>query len=82
MRNQIITKIFDKIIHSDENELYLLERNNYSKLFEMSYDTLKMILLDNKVIYIGAIREEEFIIDFKEINSSEKIVVLTEGKTF
>lgn len=79
MYNQIITKIFDEITHSDGNEFYLLERKNYSELFEMSYDTLKINLLDNKMIYIGAIREGEFIVDYKEINSAEKIVVLTEG---
>lgn len=77
--NHTVKQIFEEITHSKGNEFYLLEKDNYSSLFEMDYVKLKTTLLENKMIYIGVIKDNEFIVNSKEVSKSQKIVVLTEG---
>ena len=77
--NPTVIQIFEEITHSQGNEFYLLEKDNYTNLFKMNHEQLKITLLENKMIYIGGIVENEFIVNFENISKSQKIVVLTEG---
>lgn len=71
--------IFDELMQSKGNEFYILDKDRYEALFNLEYNELKINLIENNMIYIGAIQNEEFIIDCKKLNSIEKIVVLAEG---
>ena len=72
--------IFDEITQSKGNELYILDKNTYSSLYEMDYKTLKSTLLHNSMIYIGLFIDTRFVFDSTDIQRAEKIVVLAEGK--
>jgi hypothetical protein len=77
--NPAIIEIFEEITHAYGNEFYLLERDKYDSLFKLSYEELKIILLENDMIYIGVIIDNRFIANYKNVSNSQKIVVLTEG---
>ena len=74
-----VEKIFDEVTHSYGNEFYILSREKYNQLFELSYEELKYILLENDIVYIGVIKEDKFVFNSKNVKDAEKIVVLTEG---
>lgn len=77
--NPVVIQIFDEITHSKGTEFYLLDRKEYGFLFDMNYEELKYVLFENEMIYIGAIVNNEFITDYKNISNSEQLVVLTKG---
>lgn len=77
--NPTVTQIFEEITHSQDNEFYLLEKDNYDSLFKMDYEQLKKTLLENQMIYIGAIADNEFIVNYENVSQSQKIVILTQG---
>lgn len=79
MFNSHIVTIFDEITQSKGNEFYILDGDNYKSLFELNYMNLKLNLLENNMIYIGAIVNDKFIVNYKDIESSERIIVLTQG---
>lgn len=77
--NRYIPEIFDEITASRGNEFYILEYNKYKHLFKLDYHSLKSVLLQNDMIYIGGFKDEKFIFDIKDIQNLDKIVVLSEG---
>lgn len=79
MFNSNIVSIFDEITQSKGNEFYILDKCDYKSLFELEYINLKLHLLDNNMIYIGAIVKDEFVVNYKNIKNSERIIVLTQG---
>lgn len=79
MFNRDIVTIFDEITQSKGNELYILEKENYESLFQMKYIDLKLTLLENDMIYIGAVVNDGFVVNYKDIKNSERIIVLTQG---
>jgi hypothetical protein len=78
--NIYIHDIFDEITQLKGNELYIIDKLKYVKLYHLSYLSLKSILLRNNMIYIGAFISNEFIFDYKILKEPDKIVVLTQGK--
>lgn len=79
MFNHGITDIFDEITQSKGNEFYILERNIYKELFKLNFEKLKLNLLHSSMIYIGAIKDDEFVVNCKNIEKASKIIVLTQG---
>lgn len=79
MFNYGMVDIFREVTQSEGNEFYILEPDKYKALFSMGYQDIKINLLQNDMIYIGAIKNDEFLVNYKYINEVEKIVVLTEG---
>jgi hypothetical protein len=77
--NIYIHDIFDEITQLKGNELYIIDKLKYVKLYRLSYLSLKSILLRNNMIYIGAFISNEFIFDYKILKEPDKIVVLTQG---
>jgi len=77
--NRYTYDIFDEITQSRGNELYILQKDKYSSLYELEYRDLKSTLLENGMIYIGAFIEDKFIFSAKDIDKAEKIVVFVEG---
>lgn len=78
--NSYTYEIFDEITQSKGNELYILDKNSYSSLYEMDYATLKATLLSNSMIYIGSFIDDAFVFDSTKVQKAEKIIVLAEGK--
>ena len=65
MFNSDVVNIFDEITQSKGNEFYILERYDYESLFQSEYIDFKLTLLENDMLYIGAIVEDEFLGDCK-----------------
>jgi len=78
--NSNIVDIFNEITHADGNEMYILNFDKYSMLFNLDYNNLKSTLINNNMIYIGVIIDDKLVFDCKDIKESKKIVVLTEGQ--
>jgi len=72
--------IFDEITQSKGNELYILDKDQYSSLYMLEYNELKSILLNNRMIYIGALINTEFYFYSENIGNADKIIVLAEGE--
>lgn len=79
MFNKDIVDIFDEITQSKGNEFYILEKYDYELLFKMGYSELKLTLLENDMLYIGAIVDGEFVVNHKDVNNSERLIILTQG---
>ncbi|MAD42364.1 MAG: hypothetical protein CL623_08230 [Arcobacter sp.] len=77
--NSNIVTIFDEITQSKGNEFYILDKNDYEPLFELEYVNLKLNLLENNMIYIGAIVNDKFMVNNKNVRNNERIIVLTQG---
>ena len=77
--NKYTYDIFDEITQSKGNELYILTKKEYLKLYSLDYNTLKTTLLENGMIYIGAFIDNSFVFDNHYITEADKIVVLTRG---
>ena len=73
--NRGVADIFDKITQASGRQFYLLEATRYKELFKMSYNEVKLNLLYNSMLYIGVIKDGEFISDYKNIKQAQKIVV-------
>ena len=79
MFNSDIVTIFDEITQSKGNEFYILEKSDYESLFQMKYNDFKLTLLENDMLYIGAIIKNEFMVNHKNLKESERIMILTQG---
>lgn len=77
--NDYITQIFYELTHSFGNELYILSKENYKEIFEFDFIKFKNILLENKMIYLGGFREDEFIFEFSDLNKIDRFVVMARG---
>ncbi len=78
--NPQIPAIFDELTTTSGSEFYILEKPKYDDLFEMDYDTLRVNLVQNDMIYIGIFtNDDEFVFNSKEIHKGYKIAVLSEG---
>ena len=77
--NRYTYDIFDEITQSKGNELYILTKKDYLNLYTLNYSTLKMTLLKNEMIYIGAFADNNFIFNNHNILEADKIVVLARG---
>jgi len=77
--NHDIVNIFDEITQSKGNEFYIFEKKQYKMLFQIDYLNLKAYLLLNSMLYIGVFRNNEFILNYKNIDQADKIVVLCMG---
>ncbi|MBS9783595.1 MAG: hypothetical protein KGV46_03475 [Pasteurella sp.] len=69
----------EEITSTQSNECYLLDRKLYAPLFTMTVEEVKKQLLDKNMLYIGAIKQDEFIIDAQSLTGAEQIVILAEG---
>ena len=79
MFNHGVKDIFDEITQSNGSEFYILEKEHYKELFKMGFDDVKTNLFFSNMIYIGAIKDGKFIVDYKYIEKVQKIVVLARG---
>ncbi len=77
--NDDIIEIFDELTQSKGNEFYIFDKKNNKTFFEMEYMETKYTLLQNKMLYIGVFKNGTFILNYKDIKSSTKIVVLCIG---
>ncbi|WP_230659830.1 ion transporter [Psychrobacter sp. I-STPA10] len=77
--NEYIVKIFEEITRAQGNEFYILDKEEYAELYNLDIFNLKSILLENDMIYIGAIVDNNFYINDNRVNKFHSIVVLTEG---
>ena len=77
--NRYTYDIFDEITQAKGNELYILTKREYSDLYSLTYETLRVTLLENNMIYIGSFINNTFIFNNQDMMSSDKIVVLTQG---
>lgn len=78
--NQDVKYVIDELTHGYGNEFYILNRSEYPDIFDLTYESLRMILLKNKMIYIGAFESEGvFIFNHKHPEKTKKILVLCEG---
>ncbi len=80
MFNHGIVDIFDEITHAYGSEFYILEKHLYQELYTMCYQEVRITLFNNKMIYIGTIKGNDFIMNDKDIRGTDKIVVLAHGK--
>ncbi len=82
MFNHKIVDVFDEITQPYGSEFYLLSIDKYAQLFDMTFYELKTNLIKHNMIYIGVIKNAEFIPNYKNFddkNGMEHIVVLTQG---
>lgn len=77
--NPYIYDIFDEITQSKGSELYILHKEEYEELYKLEYSTLKLSLLRNNMVYIGAFINGDFCFTSEDIKNADKIVVLAEG---
>ena len=75
MFNRGIVDIFNCITQPNGNKFYLLEADEYKKLFSLDYEAVKLSLLHNSMLYIGTIKDGKFIANYKNIDEAHKIVV-------
>jgi len=74
-----IAQIFYELTHSFGSELYILSKNDYKEIFQYSFLEFKNILLENKMIYIGAFIEDKFVFEYDDFAKINKFVVIAEG---
>lgn len=79
MFSPFAVEIFDEITHMRGSEFYILNKDKYEELFGLNYDSLRAVLLQNSMIYIGAFKDKEFIFNHEDISDVDKILILTEG---
>ena len=77
--NPYMIDIFKEITHSHGNEFYTLDKSEYNNLYHLDIFNLKHQLLENDMTYIGAIIDDNFTINSKDVAKFEKIVVLAQG---
>jgi hypothetical protein len=79
--NHYVYDIFDEITQTKGSELYILSREKYKDLYKLNYNDLKSTLLINRMIYIGAIVNNELCFYSENINKAEMLIVLAEGES-
>ena len=77
--NMYANDIFDEITQTKGNELYILKKDEYEKIYNFDYQILKHTLYENNMLYIGGFIDKEFYFNYTEIEKIEKIVVLARG---
>lgn len=78
--NHGISDIFNEITQLIGNGFHILNKTEYKELYDLDVETMKMILIQNNMIYIGVIEENKFIVNCNTINKNTKIVVLASGE--
>lgn len=79
MFNSFAVEIFDEVTDKKGNEFYILDKKEYEEIFSLEFDALEETLIENNMIYMGAFEDNEFKFNSKNIENTDKILVLTEG---
>jgi hypothetical protein len=78
--NPLLDTVFSELTTSDGNEIYIIERDISPEYFQYTYLQLKNILLNSEMVYIGILKNKQFTLDGLDIESSDKIIVLAQGR--
>ncbi|MCP3899752.1 MAG: hypothetical protein GY707_08580 [Desulfobacteraceae bacterium] len=74
-----IVPLLNQITQAEGYEPYVLNNTLYSELFDLDFNTLKLHLIKNQMIFLGIINNGKLFLNCKQVEKSDAILVLACG---